>query len=254
MHRLHTLIALTLVVMGLSAQTLIETTTSASDLQLRAGIQLKKTWRKTFCLEWEEEARMKYYITNFDRLHSTLAFTYNPIQYFNAKLGYTFILINHDGKKSTNYVKYWDMRHRLYTDFKASYSFNDWKLSLRERPLVTIRTDSINSAEKARYEWNLRSQLMVEYKWFGKPLKPYLSIEVSNTLNAPELANGNYIDNVRTTLGIKYKINTHHSFNFFYRFDADYNRDINIKKNGNVNLIHEQEFNHIIGVFYNINL
>ncbi len=255
MHKVSSAILLILcVAIPLSAQTIIETETSASDFQVRTGIQIEKTWKKTFQLSLEEEARFKSCVTEFDKLYSTLSFDYKPIKYFKTGIGYSFILINHDGKKSTDYQKYLDMRHRAFISIEGSYTVNDWKFSLRERPILTIRTDSVNPLEKAPYRWDLRSRIMAEYKWFGKPLKSYLAVEVSNTLNAPDLADGNYINKVRTTLGVKYKISAHHSFDFFYRFDANFNKDINIKKSGNVNVTNEQEFNHIIGVFYNFSL
>ena len=229
---------------------------TTNDVSARIGFEVKKEFPNKIALEWEEELRMKNYITSVDRINSTLALSYSGVNHLKFALGYTFIARWHDGKKSTNYEKYWDLRHRIYADLAGNYKYMRWKFTLRERFLTTFRTDDPNLLEKANPKMLLRSKLSAEYSIFGKPLKPYASFEVSNTLNAPKYAYGNYIDALRTEIGLKWRIDRRNALQFYYRLDVNYDRDIDIdyKKDKEtikaIELTPLRQFNNIIGVVY----
>jgi len=238
------------------AQTIIESDTTQTDMTKRIGFEVNRVVSNGLSLTWEEEARFKNLSTEFDRLYSSLSLGYRVNTYFKIGAGYTLALIWHDGKKKTDYEKYLDIRHRINLDLIGNYRIGAWKFTLRERPVMVIRTDDPDLLEKSNPQWRLRSKVMAEYRIFGKPLKPYIACELSNTLNTPVYANGNYIDRIRTNLGLKWRIDKRSSFDFYYRFDVGTNRDINIdyKKDDvtikAVYLTYERDYTHILGVAY----
>ncbi len=239
---------------ALSAQEVThEPATKESDLQARIGFDISKDIVRGLSIGWEEELRLKNTLTSIDRIHSGLGVKYRITDWFRVGAAYTFIATDHEGKKSTNYEKYWDFRHRATADllFTVKSGNEKWSFTFRERPQFTFRTDSVNTREKAKCEMVLRHRIKAEYKIHHLPLRPYVSMELSNTLNAPELAGGNYIDKVRSMLGVEWKLNRQSSFEFYYRFDYVYNRDIHIGKNsGDVTITPEKGYYHILGVFY----
>ena len=242
--------------MSAVAQPVIESDTTMTDLTTRLGFEINCELYRGLSLTWEEEIRFKSLSTQFDRLYSCLSLDYRVNDYFKVGVGYTFMLIWHDGKKKTNYEKYIDLRHRVNLDLIGNYRVGQWKFTLRERPLLTIRTDNPDLLEKANPNWSLRSKLLAEYSIMGKPLKPYASIEIANTLNAPQYAKGNYVERIRSNLGMKWRINDRNSFDLYYNFDVGMGRDINIDYKADdvtikaVYLTREREYTHTIGVAY----
>lgn len=237
-----------------------ETDTTQTDFRMRFGFDLKfKLWRG-LSLSIEEDARLKNYLSGFDRSYTsaTLAYRFNP--YFKLGAGYTFMAIWHDGKKSTKYEKYWDCRQRVNLDIVGNISYMNWKFTLRERPLATFRTLSYDSGEKVSPEFMLRSKFEVEYTMRTAPLKPYFAAELSNTLNVPKYVERNYIDRIRLNLGIKWRLNKSNSIDFYYRFDIGNDKDVNIdyKKDDvtikKVDIVNEHDYTHIIGIFYNFEM
>ncbi len=229
---------------------------TSNDLRVRAGFEIKKELPRNIELEWSEELRMKDYVTTVDRINSSLSINYNGLNHFKFGAGYTFIAMWHNGKKSTDYEKYWDLRHRIHADVTGNIKYKRWKFSLRERFLATFRTDDPDLLEKANPKLLLRSKVTAEYSIFGKPLKPYLSFEVSNTLNAPSYAQGNYIDALRPEIGLKWRLTRRDALQFYYRFDVDFNRDIDIDYKKDkvtikaVEITPQRNFKNVIGVIY----
>ena len=242
--------------LSIGAQSVIESDTTTRDLRTRVGFELNRELYRGLSLTWEEEARFKNLSTEFDRLNSSLGLAYRVNDYFKFGASYTFMLLWHDGKKKTNYEKYIDLRHRVNFDVIGNYHVRQWKFTWRERPVITIRTDKPDLLEKANPQWTLRSKIAAEYSIFGNPLKPYLSFELSNTLNAPVYASGNYIDRIRTNLGLKWRLNSRSSFDFYYNFDVGADRDIRIDyKSDDVTIkdiyvTNERHYTHILGVVY----
>lgn len=225
-----------------------------NDFQFRVGAEIEKKFSRKFALTWGEELRVKNTFGDLDKIYSDLGFSYKPLHWLKLNLNYTFIAGYHDGKKKTNYEKYWDLRHRLSLGATFSYkTISNWKFSLRERVLSTFYTkDDFVPEEKSDPKWNLRSRVMVEYEFRHIPVTPYAYVEISNTLNAPKLADGNYIDKVRTALGVQYRFNKRNSIDVFYRFDYNFGKDINIKNSTGVlkSIVEETEYNSILSVSY----
>lgn len=237
---------------AVAARAQIYDTTEESDLRARFGFTLEKKLARGLHLSWEEELRLKGNLGDFDRIYSGLSISYKVCDFLKIGAGYTFIAIDHAGKKSTAYEKFWDLRHRLSAHITFSRHIGPrWKISLRERVLCTLRNGEVNELEKCDPAYVLRSRLMAQYTVFSRPIEPYAYVELSNTLTSPKIVD-NYVDKVRTALGIKYRLNRRSSLDFYYRFDYDYNKDVNYgNKTGKLKSITtEKEYNHILGVFY----
>lgn len=233
---------------------------TAHSAQIRTGAEMTKKWKNGLRLGVSEELRFDVYnsLTGaaFRNSYTTLTLAYAPEQHVKLDLGYT-LKINGplstwtDAKKAD--PNEW-IRHRIFFSVTGSYKFDVVKLSLRERALMEIRTDSVNPLEKAALAWQLRSKISAEFTVPGKPVKPYIWCELINTLNAPEYQQINgwqFITHVRSQLGVKWRLSSKHSLDFYYRFTYNYDRDINItKKKGLIELTEETLFQHAIGVTY----
>lgn len=243
--------------------------TMEQSVEIRVGADFSKKWKNGLSLSLSEDVRVGLYdklsgvnakdefvdTVNgpaFNKSYTTVSLAYSPIKYLKFDVGYTLRLLG--GKDWSDYNEY--LRHRLHIGLTGIYDTHYVKLSLRERLLCDIRTDSVNLLEKQQYEWLLRSRLAAEFYVPGKPVKPYAWIELENTLNATEYQQKEghqYISQVRTQAGVKWRLSRRSSLDFYYRFQYGYNRDVNItKRKGYIQLTEETSYLHAIGVAYNL--
>ena len=243
--------------------------TMEQSVEIRVGADFSKKWKNGLSLSLSEDVRVCLYDKlsgvnakdelvdtvsgpAFNKSYTTVALAYSPIKYLKFDVGYTLRLLG--GKDWSDYNEY--LRHRLHIGLTGIYDTHYVKLSLRERLLCDIRTDSVNLLEKQQYEWLLRSRLAAEFYVPGKPVKPYAWIELENTLNATEYQQKDghqYISQVRTQAGVKWRLTRRSSLDFYYRFQYGYNRDINVtKRKGYIQLTEETSYLHAIGVAYNL--
>lgn len=243
--------------------------TMEQSVEIRVGADFSKKWKNGLSLSLSEDVRVCLYdklsgvnakdefvdTVNgpaFNKSYTTVALAYSPIKYLKFDVGYTLRLLG--GKDWSDYNEY--LRHRLHIGLTGIYDTHYVKLSLRERLLCDIRTDSVNLLEKQQYEWLLRSRLAAEFYVPGKPVKPYAWIELENTLNVTEYQQKDghqYISQVRTQAGVKWRLTRRSSLDFYYRFQYGYNRDINVtKRKGYIQLTEETSYLHAIGVAYNL--
>jgi len=135
-------------------------------------------------------------------------------------------------------------------ELTASYKTGAWSFSLRERPQATLHTAYVDPAVAAKTAWVLRHRLMAEYAVAGTGLKPYVFVELTQTLNAPETV-GNYLEKMRSSLGAKYAFNKRSSLEFYYRFDYKISDEPVFDDFPTVDYISsERESHHIIGLEY----
>ena len=239
-----------------------ETATTTHSAQWRMGADFTKKWNNGLRLGISEELRFDLYNSAtgpaFRKSFTTVALGYTPVKYVKFDLGYTLKVLGPDSTWST--TKKADaneyLRHRVFFSVTGSYKFDYAKIYLRERVLMEARTDSINTLEKSKYAWQLRSRIGADFYVPGKPVKPYVWCELANTLNAPEYQQKNghqFICNVRTQAGVKWRITKLSSLDFYYRFTYGYDRDINITKTkGYIQLTEDTLYQHAIGVTYNL--
>lgn len=239
-----------------------EAATTTQAAQLRTDAAFNKKWHNGLRLGISEEVRFDVYNSmvgpHFRKSYTTIDLGYKPIEYVKFDAGYTFRIIGADStwsaaKKAD--VNEW-MRHRVFFSVTGSYTFDYAKIYLRERAQLDMRTDSVNPLEKNKFNWVLRSRVGSEFIIPGKPVKPYLWVELINTLNAPEYQQKNghqFISDVRTQAGIKWRVSRLSTLDFYYRFTYGYDRDINITKNkGKIELTEETLYMHSIGITYNL--
>ena len=251
--------------------------TTEQTVQMRVGANFTKKWRNGVRLSVSEELRFNLYDiekgvlakestpvdttygASFNRSYTTLAIAYaHPyFTYLKLDAGYTLRIFGDKGFSDPNKF----LRHRVFFGLTGSYKTDLAKIYLRERFQCDIRTDSVNTDEKNKYKWQLRSRLGVDFIVPGKPVKPYLWTELENTLNAPEFQrlNGNqFISHVRAQVGVKWRLTKLSSLDFFYRFQYSYDRDINVNegyysgKTLKLRLDEQTSFVHAIGVAYNL--
>ncbi|MBQ9439061.1 MAG: hypothetical protein IJU35_00460 [Paludibacteraceae bacterium] len=226
-----------------------------AEARVEAGVRFEPVhW---FDIHIEESARFSFdgTIKSYSKLQLNFPFS----RYFGMGLEYAFI-VKHSDEKNTQ-------KHRVGGYAELTFHPGRWKISLKERPLLTMRFDSINSAEKNKYDWKLRSKLAVQYNVPGKPVKPYIAFELENTLNAKAITGyvydeqtattttydfkGNYINKIRPEIGVKYTPRKRHHFNFFYKFDTSFDRSYNIThKSSKLEVTRSKSFTHIFGVTY----
>lgn len=230
--------------------------------QVHLGADFTKKWNKGIRLGLREDMYFDAYNSqsgaNFRKSYTTIDFSYKPIDYLKFDLGYTLKIYGPLGSwseaKKADHNEW--IRHRLFLSATGSYTFHYAKIYLRERAQLEMRTDSVNPLEQNQYNWLLRSRIGSEFIIPGKPVKPYLWVELVNTLNVPEYQQKDgkqFISSVRTQAGVKWRLTRLSSLDFFYRFTYGYDRDINItKKKGYIELTEETLYMHSIGVKYDL--
>ena len=239
------------------------TTTHSAEIRVEANFS--KKWRNGLSMTLGEELRFPMggvinpagttFGPSFGKSYTTLKLGYRPIPYFKVDAGYTLRIF---GNKDWSDVNKW-LRHRVFVTLTGNYNYEKWSFTLRERVMSDIRMGTIDQHtatglyEKNRADWQLRSRIGVAYHVFGKPVKPYLWVELDNTLNANELSGGKqYISAVRTQVGTTWRLTKQNALNFFYRFTYGYDKDVNVKPTKQtITLTEETRYQHAIGVTYN---
>lgn len=250
---------------------------------LNLGAEFEKKIARGVNLGFEGEIRLKE-MTNYakgvnhlERLEVGPKLTYKVCDYVRLGAGYSYRAYYKDGKESTNWENYWTDRHVGFFEVVGSYKISQWKLSLRLRPELTHRTDSICELEKVRNFCELRTKFQVEYEFREKPIELYAYVEVFNTLNAinpnKTLAavyamhdaevpmeymtnwSGQYMNDIRSSVGMSYRFDKRNKLKIYYRFYHDIGRSIHLNKNYANNfkeftITREKEFNHMLGIGY----
>lgn len=224
-------------------------TTETSDFTMRFGASIEKTFARDFALTWSEEVRTRNASSDLDRIYSALGLSYQPAPWVKVAATYTFMALRTAGDSGTG----WDLRNRLETDLTLQHRIGEhWKVSLRERIRTIWRTEAVDPLEKADPECLLRSRLMAEYTPPQSVLSPFAYVELSNTLNAPALA-GNYVNKVRTSIGVTIELTPRSAIECYYRFDYNLENQVDAYPDGTLRqLTRKKQFNHIIGIFYGL--
>ena len=217
---------------------------SESDLRGRVSFVLTKQLGERSSIVWDEELRLKENLSQIDRIYTTVGYSYSVCPWFKASALYALIANNRGNGVSM------EMRHRFYLELTASYKTGDWTFSLRERPQVTIHTAHIDPGVAPQTAWVLRHRLMGEYKVPGTGWAPYAFVELTQTLNAPQSV-GNYLEKVRSSLGVKYAFSKRSSLDIYYRFDYKVTDEPSFDDTGALDFIlSERGSHHIIGLEY----
>ncbi len=203
--------------------------------RIAAGADFKLC--KGLTLGLEEEFRVKDNFSSVDRFHTTLSLDYKVCPYFKIGAGYTLMNLHDYDEASSSYE--WTMRHRAFFDLTGMYkTVGGWKFSLRERFQYTYRAGDMNVYQNPRNAMVLRTRAKVSYALHTKPIEPYLSVEIRNTLNGVHYSSQNYVntigDNVsysdiylnrvRIQPGLEWRLAKHHSLDFYLLGDYCYDK------------------------------
>jgi len=228
-----------------AAQAQPRRTTHDNDFRARLSFALTKRLGQRHALLWDEELRLKDNVAALDRIHSTLGYAYDVRPWFKAAAFYTLIACDRGAARSM------EMRHRLHLELTATVRSGSWSFSLRERPQVTLRTARVDKAVEAENAWVLRHRAMAECAVPDTGFKPYAFVELTQTLNAPTV--GNYLEKVRSSLGVKYAFAKRSSLDFYYRFDYKITDEPFFDEAGAVDFIcSERGSHHILGLEYGL--
>lgn len=194
-----------------------------TDHGLWNSIDLQKKWKNGIAIDFEEEYRLRDDISTTDKFMSTLELSYKPFSFLKGGASYCMINYNHPGKKSTNYLDYWELRHRYSVYLQGVYDFYRFEISLKERFQSTYRVGVVETDTRANPKDILRSKLELDYNVKGLPLTPYISCEWSHSLNNP--SGSNDLVETRYAAGLEYKVFKGFSVDCGYLYDID-NTDI----------------------------
>ena len=227
----------------------------ALDPEFGGRLSLGADWKitKGLHLSLEEEVRFDNNFGSFDRLQTTIGMSYKV--HPNIKLGLGYGLINGYGANSGSFK---NPRHRFMADATGTLHLGKWNLSLKERFQVTHRTGDFNVYQNPQNALTLKSRLKAQYKGFGK-VQPYAYFEVRNYLNAPVIEaaydgsvyvtlddysetgeagwfltgfNGGYVNRLRGSLGLDYKIDKHNTLNFYFLGDYIIDKEVDANAEG----------------------
>ena len=265
MKRLVGIVFVVLIVLPLWATGKVKSdeTKTAQFAELRARLDFTKQFKYGLSLNINERISSRLYETDksayFRHSYTTLALGYEPIQYLKLETGYTLRLMGDKGWSDPNEF----LRHRAFLSVTAKYKYMNWRFSLRERVDMNCRTDSVNRYEKNPIALEMRHRVHIGYYIPGKPVQVYGNIEVINTLNRPTEYLNYYISNekfnqyvcdARLQLGVRWRLDKRNTLSFAYRFDYNYDRDLNITKNkGNIELTRTHTYGHVIILAYDLN-
>ncbi len=214
----------------------------------------------------------------FRRSYTTVGLSYAPIPYLRLGAQYTLKIYGNkftttDGTTIIANPANEFLRHRATFFVTGSYTYEDWKFSLRERLDANFRTDSVNLHEKPQTELYLRHKLQAQYTIPGKPLKVYTYVELWNTLNQPtKYLNtsagvdkngaatayagktfGQYLSQIRAQIGVSWRVDKMNSLGLAYRYTYGYSRDINITRNkANIELTNAHSHGHYLVLTYDL--
>lgn len=253
--RILSLFSLSLLPVWIWAQAVVTENTVNASAEPEAHIfaTFVKSFDHNLKLTIEEEIRS----APTHRSHTTVALTYAPLDYLNIFAGYTVKLYGNQGWTDPN--KY--IRHRANVLLTAHTKVGQWSLSLREGVMLDARADEIDTREKNKVDFTLRSRLQAVYSIPNTPLSIVGKMEMLNALNAPtkylnSVDDNNwssfYVSELRPELGLQWKINKANSLSLTYRYNYIYGRDIRIEDSGDVSVTHKYTPKHLLLLSYKL--
>lgn len=225
------------------ASEIVHSSSEDNDISARTGFAFSKEITPTITIFAGEELRMKSNISEIDKSQTAIGASYGFCKYFKVNATYTFI--------ATNYDNNWIFSNRGELDLIASYKINkNWQLSFRERLRVTSLNKNIDPLTSVNPECVLRSRLKASYIPNNSPITPFIYFEISYTIKSPEIIS-NYINKLRSSVGVEYTITERSALEFYYRFDVNTAKEISYTSTQDIwDILSNRKYNNIVGLFY----
>ena len=185
------------------------------------GAEYELKIRKGWHFSVEGEARFDDYFTHYNRAKLAVGTDYTFWKK-RMKVGASYSFLNyHDREKQM-----FDNRHRIKGFITIAPKFGNWKVGWRCMAQTTFRDE-----RRGDYSFNtktyLRNRLSVTWSIPRTKLKLHCSEEFWWRLYKP---GDNIIEHLRSTVGVEYSINKHHTLDFYLRSD----NEIQVKNPDNV--------------------
>ena len=157
----------------------------------------------------------------------------------SAGLGYSFWKSRFKVSADFDYIlknrqTYMENRYRVSGGLTYSEKIRSFKLSLRSKYQASFYDES-----RAEHKFNpktyVRNRFEISYSFFSKPVKLYASTEMFIRLYKKD---ARFIDEMRTIVGVTYRLNKNNSLDFYLRAD----NEVQVKNPTNI---------YYIGVGYN---
>lgn len=186
------------------------------DFATDVAVGVKKDINKRWDADVAAGLRLRNNSSELDRFSAEAGVGYTAIKkWLDVEAGYVF-LADWNGEDD----QYYTFRHRYSVGAKLYHKVTP-RLTLGFRPKwqSTFRQETMKT-----YKWNpknyMRYRVEAEYKLPRVPLVPRVSAEVFGQVNNPE---GNVVDDVRYSIGLKYSLNRNNAFDLGFQVDDERN-------------------------------
>ncbi len=232
-----------------------------NDFGGRISVTADKKIVKGVHLFAEGEVRFSDNFSSMSRYQAGLGFTWKITDVFKVGTGYNLI-------QKQNSEGNWKLRHRVYLDGAVNLRAGDWRFSVKERLQFTHR-DVNNTYQNNPNSLALKSRFKIAYKGL-QDVTPYGYIELRNVFNDPSVKatwstasqayadysfggyNDTYINRIRGSLGVEWKLSKQHALDIFLLTDYNYDKNIDTNAEGTnlKSLTYDQGINVSLGVGY----
>lgn len=137
---------------------------------------------------------------------------------FKVSADFDYILKNRE--------TYLENRYRVSGGLTYSEKIRSLKLSLRSKYQASFYDES-HALHKFNPKTYIRNRFEVSYSFFSKPVKLYASTEMFIRMYKPD---SRFIDEVRTVVGVTYRLNKNNALDFYLRAD----NEVQVKNPANI--------------------
>lgn len=174
---------------------------------------------KGFGYSVEGEVKTSGNFTEFNRFKASAGLGYSFWKSrFKVSADFDYILKNRE--------TYMENRYRVSGGLTYSEKIRSFKLSLRSKYQASFYDES-----RAEHKFNpktyVRNRFEISYSFFSKPVKLYASTEMFIRLYKKD---ARFIDEMRTVVGVNYRINKNNSLDFYLRAD----NEVQVKNPANI--------------------
>lgn len=181
-----------------------------NDIGAVGSVSVSKDVGKGIDVTLGQEFRINQNLTTFDRSLTSLGVDYKVYKkLLKVEANYDFI--------RQNQIEYFETRQRISTALSTQLKWLSIGIKIRTKGQMSWRDESRGDYKiNPKYMW--RNKLEFDYSIFGSPLKPYVSGEIFCPLNG---ADGFYLNEYRTVMGLKYRMSRRTTLDFMLRYDQE---------------------------------